>query len=1620
MSHNNKLKIGRQALGRTLCLIGLLFVAFLPAAQALDVSGPITVNTTWTVAQGPYTVIADISIDNNALLTIEPGVTVYMNAGTNLTVNAGSLLARGTTAAPIVITSANDIAGSTPTAGDWGQVRILNGASDAGTLLEYVEIRYGRGLAIQSASPTLNYLNIRNNTGPAISLDLQSSPAGTGNQASGNTINGIVVPAGDILGNVIWGLKGIPYVIEQGIVSVGQSPVITGISPNQIQQGETLTATISGTRLSAAEQIAFDNPGLTGTILPGGTATSFQAQITASTTASLAVVPFEAQVAAGRPRLLSGLTVIQSQGRITALSPSSLYTTQPTVTLTVSGQNFVSASTVLLNGVALTTTYVSSTTLTAPVPTQTAGSKSITVQSPDPINSGGFLISDPVTLLVTVPNLSFSPNSLSLVDDTNGTLTLSMPYLAPSGGLSFTLSSNNTSVATVPASVTILEGTSSVEVPVTAVAPTSASIIASRTGFNSAFASVTVTLPPTIFAPATALVSPGLSPNLALTLNTPAPAGGLVLTLSSSDSAVASVPATFAIAAGQAGASIPITGVAAGTATITMSAPGYVTGTTTVTVDQVTLSVALQGTSTYGNTLSVPELGTALYQAQISRPAPTGGLTFTLSTGDSAYATVTPTTVTVPAGATSVTQTITITGVARGTTTFIASAPGINTSTLSLTVTDRLQLQFNTASLTVGAGLRTYQFETSVCRLLNGSQYSAASALVVTLASNDVTLATVPESVTIPSGSACAFFYVTGVNPTISTVAQVDAVASGYIAPTTKLSVSVVTPTFQIQNLAGTRNTLSTPDDMQVRIFVPGANYPQNQTPAAPLTVNIAVTDATPAGIVQIYNGYSFDSQTNEYNYLNPISQFTLNTNQTSTILYLSNPTGPGSYTITASTNGFTSVTSSLQTALDGANARIEFSQPSIVLGKGFSAYYYDLAVIRTLNGEYLYDAKPVTVTLTSSDPTYVNAGPSTTIQVNSAYAYALPSGIEVTVPSEPPRILASAPGYVTSAGGIVATVVAPTVALDGANGAGLEGTRSTLSASRDYVCTSLTVPGAVFPLDQIPLTPFTVDWSVTNASTQGIVELYDAPAGGSVVTQSIHSGNGSPACVYVGQPTVVGSYTLTAAITGIATYTSPVQAVSGNAARLVFSQPSATIGNGMDSGGAISVSRQAYPGLILDTSQALTVDLVSSDPSRVTVPTSVTMPAGATTANFLLSGIATTAGTVVTIDATASGYDAPITKLAVNVVNPSLSMSENYFDGTRSTVSLRDDFQLQLMVPGADAITGVAAVPIVVDLAATDIGNNLARSATASASSTDMYFVQFSYETSFADGVNDGLRTARFKTQDEQHAWWQADLGTVQAFDRVYVHFDRYAEGGTRIAILTATQPFVDSDFNSETLPTTFSNNATLIYQSGDVESNLVVTLVGTFSGRYIRVVALNTASSLMLNEVELFQGGVGASGIVSFFDVVTGGSPVTQVTIPAGQNTVTAYIGEPTATGSYVITATGSGTNNATSISQVVNLPSLEFQNLYSFPRPNDVLPFEVRVPIAVNSDTTVTLTSSNTAVATLSNPTAVIPAGSNVSATINFSALTEGVTVITVTAPGFHPVKMIITVSLSGPPV
>ncbi|NUO78582.1 hypothetical protein HUU05_00775, partial [candidate division KSB1 bacterium] len=75
------------------------------------VGGPITVNTTWDLARSPFEATSDVTVHNGATLAIEPGVIVLFRSGTQLRISsstsAGTLIANGTQAQPILFTSVN-------------------------------------------------------------------------------------------------------------------------------------------------------------------------------------------------------------------------------------------------------------------------------------------------------------------------------------------------------------------------------------------------------------------------------------------------------------------------------------------------------------------------------------------------------------------------------------------------------------------------------------------------------------------------------------------------------------------------------------------------------------------------------------------------------------------------------------------------------------------------------------------------------------------------------------------------------------------------------------------------------------------------------------------------------------------------------------------------------------------------------------------------------------------------------------------------------------------------------------------------------------------------------------------------------------------------------------------------------------------------------------------------------------------------------------------------------------------------------------------------------------------------------------------------------------------------
>ena len=161
----------------------------------------------------------------------------------------------------------------------------------------------------------------------------------------------------------------------------------------------------------------------------------------------------------------------------------------------------------------------------------------------------------------TLSSITLNPTSVNGGSSSTGEVKLSGP--APSGGVVVSLSSNNTAVATVPASVTVAAANSVAAFQVTTVAianSTTVNISASQAGVSQQqTASLTVT-PSAPSGPTLASLTlnpssvTGGSPSTgSVTLSAPAPQGGAIVSLASGNTAVVTVPASLTIPAGTTG-----------------------------------------------------------------------------------------------------------------------------------------------------------------------------------------------------------------------------------------------------------------------------------------------------------------------------------------------------------------------------------------------------------------------------------------------------------------------------------------------------------------------------------------------------------------------------------------------------------------------------------------------------------------------------------------------------------------------------------------------------------------------------------------------------------------------------------------------------------------------------------------------------------------------------------------------------------------------------------------------------------------------------------------------------------------------------------------------------------
>ncbi|HUL00667.1 MAG TPA: right-handed parallel beta-helix repeat-containing protein, partial [Nitrospirota bacterium] len=213
----------RTVLRVFLCAFIILLLYGTPSFAGTQVGGLISANTTWTLANSPYTVTSTVQVYGTSTspvtLTIQPGVVVYFNSGTSLQIgsstNLGALVAQGTSTNHITFTqSAANVT--------WGGINFQAGTVNSTTNLQYVDIQYSTGISMTSASPTIGYSTITNVSGYGMYLTSSNPSLQNVTISSTNSWGMYLISSNPVLNTVAVTANG-----TYGIYLSSSSPTIT-------------------------------------------------------------------------------------------------------------------------------------------------------------------------------------------------------------------------------------------------------------------------------------------------------------------------------------------------------------------------------------------------------------------------------------------------------------------------------------------------------------------------------------------------------------------------------------------------------------------------------------------------------------------------------------------------------------------------------------------------------------------------------------------------------------------------------------------------------------------------------------------------------------------------------------------------------------------------------------------------------------------------------------------------------------------------------------------------------------------------------------------------------------------------------------------------------------------------------------------------------------------------------------------------------------------------------------------------------------------------------------------------------------------------------------------------
>lgn len=286
---------------------------------------------------------------------------------------------------------------------------------------------------------------------------------------------------------------------------------------------------------------------------------------------------------------------------------------------------------------------------------------------------------------VAIDSMSIEPDDVAGGSSTSAVITLNAP--APAGGALVTLESGNPSIVTVPATVTVPAGLifATFSGSVATIAPTVTTSVAIRASYQGVTQSgyVRVTpgpVPSKLYLEPSKLAGGQTSTGL-VELNGIAPAGGVLVTLGTTDTTVVTLPADVTVPAGSTSATFEIT-TSAVTSMVSVSIVATANGVGRTELMTI-VPTSLESVSLVPSSIGAGN--TAAGQITLSNPAPSGGVLVSLSSTNPAVAPVPPT-VAVAGGATTATFSVNTAAVELGTTLTILASYGEDTKTATLRV----------------------------------------------------------------------------------------------------------------------------------------------------------------------------------------------------------------------------------------------------------------------------------------------------------------------------------------------------------------------------------------------------------------------------------------------------------------------------------------------------------------------------------------------------------------------------------------------------------------------------------------------------------------------------------------------------------------------------------------------------------------------------------------------------------------------------------------------------------------------------------------------------------------------------------------------------------------------